>query len=163
MEYTIALIASNTPKYVMPFFQQKRWSTYSSCQVMHFHCFCCNKWKNTMIHVNRLSISMPLSPLHDNKMIPCNSEWQEMTLRNRSFRCQRSIHSWIRRCLLKVVAVVRLFRYHITWGASQYKYANMPSYQQRDSHVKDKTVLTLTWESPYLGETIFILLRGPGY
>ena len=42
----------------------------------------------------------------------------------------------------------------------------MPSYQYRDSHVKDKTVsptvLSLTWESPYLGKTVFILRRGPG-
>ena len=41
----------------------------------------------------------------------------------------------------------------------------MPSYQHRDSHVKDKTVsptvLSLTWESPYLGKTVFILRRGP--
>ena len=40
----------------------------------------------------------------------------------------------------------------------------MPSYQYRDSHVKDKTVsptvLSLTWESPYLGKTVFILRRG---
>ena len=38
---------------------------------------------------------------------------------------------------------------------------NMPSYQYRDSHVKDKTVsptvLSLTWESPYQGKTVFIL------
>ena len=42
----------------------------------------------------------------------------------------------------------------------------MLSYQYRDSHVKDKTVsptvLSLTWESPYLGKTVFILRRGPG-
>ena len=42
----------------------------------------------------------------------------------------------------------------------------MPSYQYRDSHVKDKTVsptvLSLTWESPYLEKTVFILRRGPG-
>ena len=34
-----------------------------------------------------------------------------------------------------------------------------------NSHVKDKTVsptvLSLTWESPYLGKTVFILRRGP--
>ena len=39
------------------------------------------------------------------------------------------------------------------------------SYQYRDPHVKDKTVsptvLSLTWESPYLGKTVFILRRGP--
>ena len=42
----------------------------------------------------------------------------------------------------------------------------MPSYQYRDPHVKDKTVSptlsSLTWESPYLGKTVFILKRGPG-
>ena len=41
----------------------------------------------------------------------------------------------------------------------------MSSYQYSDSHVKDKTVsptvLSLTWESPYLGKTVFILRRGP--
>ena len=41
----------------------------------------------------------------------------------------------------------------------------MSSYQYKDSHVKDKTVsptvLSLTWESPYLGKTVFILRRGP--
>ena len=41
----------------------------------------------------------------------------------------------------------------------------MPSYQYRDSHVKDKTVsptvLSLTWESLYLGKTVFILRQGP--
>ena len=40
------------------------------------------------------------------------------------------------------------------------------SYQYRDPHVKDKkgltTVLSLTWESPYLGKTVFILRRVPG-
>ena len=43
----------------------------------------------------------------------------------------------------------------------------MSSYQYRDSHVKDKTVsptvLSLTWESPYLGKTVFILRRGPDH
>ena len=42
----------------------------------------------------------------------------------------------------------------------------MPSYQYRDSHVKDKTVsptvLSLTWEFPYLVKTVFILRQGPG-
>ena len=42
----------------------------------------------------------------------------------------------------------------------------MLSYQHRNSHVKDKTVsptiLSLTWESPYLEKTVFILRRGPG-
>ena len=40
----------------------------------------------------------------------------------------------------------------------------MSSYQYRDPHVKDKTVsptvLSLTWESPYPGKTVFILNRG---
>ena len=42
----------------------------------------------------------------------------------------------------------------------------MPSRQYKDSHVKDKTVsstiFSLTWESPYLGKTVFILRWGPG-
>ena len=42
----------------------------------------------------------------------------------------------------------------------------MPSYQYRDSHVKDKTVspnvLSLTRESPYLGKTVSILEHAPG-
>ena len=42
----------------------------------------------------------------------------------------------------------------------------MPSYQYMDPHVKDKmvspTVLSLTWESPYLGKTVFILRQGSG-
>ena len=41
----------------------------------------------------------------------------------------------------------------------------MSSYQHNDSHVEDKTVsptvLSLTWEFPYLGKTVFILRRGP--
>ena len=41
----------------------------------------------------------------------------------------------------------------------------MSSYQYRDPHVKDKTVsptvLSLTWEPPYLGKTVFILRQGP--
>ena len=40
-------------------------------------------------------------------------------------------------------------------------------YQYGDSHVKDKivspTILSLTWESPYLGKTVFILRLGPCY
>ena len=41
---------------------------------------------------------------------------------------------------------------------------NIPSYRYRDPRVKDKTVsptvLSLTWESPYLRKTVFILRRG---
>ena len=41
----------------------------------------------------------------------------------------------------------------------------MPSYQHRDPDVKDKTVsptvLSLTWEAPYLRKTVFLLRRGP--
>ena len=37
----------------------------------------------------------------------------------------------------------------------------MPFYQYRDSHVKDKTVSSFTWESPYLRKTVFILRPGP--
>ena len=39
-------------------------------------------------------------------------------------------------------------------------------YQSSDPHVKDKTIswpsYLLTWESPYLGKTVFIMRRGPG-
>ena len=39
----------------------------------------------------------------------------------------------------------------------------MLSYQYKDSHVKDKTVsltvLSITWESPYLEKMVFILRR----
>ena len=42
----------------------------------------------------------------------------------------------------------------------------MLSYQYRVPHVKDKTVsptvLSLTWESPYLEKTVFILRQIPG-
>ena len=45
-------------------------------------------------------------------------------------------------------------------------YIKMPSYQFRDPHIKDKTVSwlssSLTWESPYLGKTVFILKQHPG-
>ena len=41
----------------------------------------------------------------------------------------------------------------------------MPSYQYRYCHVKDNTVsptvLCLTWKSPYLGKSVFILRKGP--
>ena len=42
----------------------------------------------------------------------------------------------------------------------------IPSSRYRDAHVIDKTVsptvLSLTWESIYLGKMLFILRRGPG-
>ena len=42
----------------------------------------------------------------------------------------------------------------------------MLSYQYKDSHVIDKTVsptvLSLTWESPYLENMVFILRQHPG-
>ena len=51
----------------------------------------------------------------------------------------------------------------VIWGRLNIK---IQSYQYRDSHVKDKTVsptvLSLTWESPYLGKMVFILRWGPG-
>ena len=54
-------------------------------------------------------------------------------------------------------------RFHVPGGRLNIK---MLSYQYRVPHVKDKTVsptvLSLTWESPYLGKTVFILRRGPG-
>ena len=43
----------------------------------------------------------------------------------------------------------------------------MPSCQYRNSHVNDKTVsptlLSLTWEFPYLGKTVFILRWSPAF
>ena len=56
-----------------------------------------------------------------------------------------------------------LFQYKDSGGRLNIK---MLSYQYRHSHVKDKTVsptvLSLTWESPYLGKMVFILRRVPG-
>ena len=65
--------------------------------------------------------------------------------------------------LMKIVFLEhRIYIEPETWGRLNIK---MPSYQHRDSHVKDKTVsptvLSLTWESLYLGKTVFILRRGP--
>ena len=49
-----------------------------------------------------------------------------------------------------------------TGGQSQYKDVFLPVYGY---HVKEKdglaTVLSLTWESPYLGKTVLILKRIP--
>ena len=54
----------------------------------------------------------------------------------------------------------------LTQGPGDHLNVKMPSYQYRDSHVKDKTVsptvLSLTWESLYLGKTVFILRQAPG-
>ena len=51
-----------------------------------------------------------------------------------------------------------------SWGRLNIR---MPSYQYNGHHAKDRTVsptvLSLTWESPYLGKTVFILRRGPDY
>ena len=57
--------------------------------------------------------------------------------------------------------------YHYTLSKGRLN-IKMLSYQYKDSHVKDKTVsqtvLSLTWESPYLGKTVFILRWCPdGY
>ena len=53
-----------------------------------------------------------------------------------------------------------------TWKYGARLNTKMPSYQYRDPHVKDKTVsrpsYLLTWESPYLGKTVFILRRDHG-
>ena len=59
-----------------------------------------------------------------------------------------------------------LVQYHCCWPSGGRLNIKMASYQYRNSHVKDKTVsptvLSLTWESPYMGKTVFILRRGPG-
>ena len=50
----------------------------------------------------------------------------------------------------------------VPWGRRNIR---MVSYQHSHPHVKDKTVFrpsyVLTWESPYLGKTVFILRQGP--
>ena len=58
-----------------------------------------------------------------------------------------------------IFAVIRCTLLIRTRGSSQYK--KMSSYQYRNHHVKDTTVLFLTWEYPYLGKTGFILRQGP--
>ena len=61
--------------------------------------------------------------------------------------------------------------FHISQGpmsrAGRRHNIKMPSHHYRDSHVEDKTVsptvlTVITWESPYLGKTVFILRRGTG-
>ena len=46
------------------------------------------------------------------------------------------------------------YRALVSWGPSQYKDVVLP--------VCITTVLSLTWEYPYQGKTVFILRRGPG-
>ena len=52
----------------------------------------------------------------------------------------------------------------VSWRPGDRLNIEMLSYRCRDSNVKDKTVsptvLSLTWESPYLGKTVFIMRRG---
>ena len=54
----------------------------------------------------------------------------------------------------------------LKWAPGDRLNIKVASYQYRDPHVKDKTVsatvLSLIWESPYLGKTVFMLRRGPG-
>ena len=56
-----------------------------------------------------------------------------------------------------------IFQIHINRLTGGRLNIKMPSYQYRNFHVKDKTVsptvLSLTWESPYMGKTVFILRR----
>ena len=80
------------------------------------------------------------------------------------------------KCRIHVFSNVRQHCHLTFWLPDHYHYhwsrvgaalnIKKPSYQYRDSHVKDKTVspivLSLTWESPYLGKTVFILRRGLG-
>ena len=58
------------------------------------------------------------------------------------------------------------YKFYGWWGhqtTGRHLNIKMSSYQYRDSHVKDKTVsptvLSLTWKSPYLKKTVFILRR----
>ena len=56
-----------------------------------------------------------------------------------------------------------MISYHLS-GTRGRLNIKMSSFQYGDSHVKDKTVsptvLSLTWESPYLGKTVFTLRQG---
>ena len=45
-----------------------------------------------------------------------------------------------------------------TWGGLNMQ---MSSYQYKNPHLIDKTTLSLTWEYPYLGKTVFIFRHGP--
>ena len=88
-------------------------------------------------------------PLHEPMMIQFNDasmSWNGLTLVK-----PKLCHYWW---------------YHRSfWQPGGHLNIKMSSYQYGDSHVKDKTVsptvLSLTWESPYLGKTVFILRRGP--
>ena len=68
--------------------------------------------------------------------------------------------SWIVSCLYACFVLSPRDKLVVTLGCLSIK---MLSYQHGNPHVKDKTVSrqSLTWESPYLGKTVFILRRGP--
>ena len=61
---------------------------------------------------------------------------------------------------------VKSITQQLIWTSGGCLNMKISSYQNRDPYVKDKTVspiiLSLTWDSPYLGKTVFILRRGPG-
>ena len=66
---------------------------------------------------------------------------------------------------LRIPIRKRLKISYLKWHPGGRLNIKLSSYQYRDSHAKDKTVsptvLSLTWESPYLEKTVFILRRGP--
>ena len=75
------------------------------------------------------------------------------------------INWWTMNCLISSTGFPILVSWHLYiepgWGPGGCLNIKMLSYQYRDYHVKDKTVsptvLSLTWEFPYLGQTVFIL------
>ena len=70
-----------------------------------------------------------------------------------------SFFAWMTDCVIMKVNCMR------RKPAGGYLNIKMPSYQYRDFHVKDKTVsptiLSLPWESSYLGKMVFKSGRGP--
>ena len=85
--------------------------------------------------------------------------------------CLSRSHYRNRGKLARVSGDLQSFFFHLKTSGGRLN-IKMPSFQHRDTHVKDKTVsqpsglatvLSLTWESPYLGKTVFILRWGPGH
>ena len=74
-----------------------------------------------------------------------------------------SIRNPILGMVLRSSCLHNVFLY-VEWGPWGRLNIKMSSYQYRDHHVKYKTVsptvLSLTWESPYLGKMVFILRQG---
>ena len=87
-------------------------------------------------------------------------------LMNNKFKAQSLNRKSYRKFTLSWFSVTCFKHFGLLWPISALDrkqvrgYIKISSYQYRDPHVKDKTVLrplSLTWESPYLGKTVFIL------